>query len=131
MSRRGGGAWGGPVVRAYESRLAESAEAGVLTAQLGRARVPTESVLAPLSAEQLTVQVSPLMSPLVWDYAHIGHFEELWLARNVGGRPPMKAEHDDVYDAFARERSERGELPILPPDAADAHVKAVRKATPS
>jgi gamma-glutamyl hercynylcysteine S-oxide synthase len=72
-------------------------------------------------------QVSPLMSPLVWDLAHIGHFEELWLLRELGGQPPTRAEHDDVYDAFAHERSERAELPILPPRAAWAFVADVRE----
>src|SRR5262249_58886843 len=38
-----------------------------------------------------------------------------------------RAEHDDVYDAFAHERSERGELPMLAPDAARAYVRAVRQ----
>jgi iron(II)-dependent oxidoreductase len=108
--------------------LAESVETPVLGAELERVRARTESLLSPLSAQQLSLQVSPLMSPLVWDYAHIGHFEELWLLRNVGGRAPMAAEHDDVYDAFAHERSERGELPILSPAAADAYVRAVREA---
>jgi gamma-glutamyl hercynylcysteine S-oxide synthase len=75
----------------------------------------------------LLVQVSPLMSPLVWDFAHIGYFEELWLLRELGGEPPARAEHDDVYDAFAHERSERGELPILPPEAAREYVAAVRR----
>ena len=28
---------------------------------------------------ELTAQHSPLMSPLVWDLAHIGNQEELWL----------------------------------------------------
>ncbi len=107
--------------------LAESVDASVLAAELGRARARTEEVLAALSPEQLARQVSPLMSPLVWDYAHIGHFEELWLLRNVGGGEPMREEHDDVYDAFAHERSERGELPILPPAAARAYVAAVRE----
>jgi iron(II)-dependent oxidoreductase len=63
----------------------------------------------------------------VWDYAHIGHFEELWLLRNLAGREPMRAEHDDVYDAFAHVRGERGELPFLPPPAARAYVTAVRE----
>jgi iron(II)-dependent oxidoreductase len=85
-------------------------------------------MLASLSAEQLVVQVSQLMSPLVWDYAHIGHFEELWLLRTVGGRPPLRSEHDDVYNAFAHERAERGELRILPPAAASAYLTAVRDA---
>jgi iron(II)-dependent oxidoreductase len=108
--------------------LAEAVDAGALAGELQRARTRTESLLEPLTAEQLSLQVSPLMSPLVWDYAHIGYFEELWLLRNVGGQGPMRAEHDDVYDAFAHERSERGELPILPPDAARAYVSAVRRA---
>ena len=71
--------------------LAESVDAGVLAAESKRARARTESLLAPLSDEQLTRQVSPLQSPLVWDFAHIGHFEELWLLRNVGDRPPLRA----------------------------------------
>src|SRR6266542_4337128 len=48
---------------------------------LERARRRTEDLLAPLSDEQLTRQISPLQSLLVWDLAHIGHFEELWLLR--------------------------------------------------
>jgi hypothetical protein len=46
-----------------------------------------------------------VQSPLVWDSAHIGHFEELWLLRNVGGAEPLRSEHDDVYDAFAHVRT--------------------------
>src|SRR6185436_13593122 len=50
-----------------------------LALALEHARERTEALLEPLSDEQLTQQVSPLQSPLVWDLAHIGHFEELWL----------------------------------------------------
>jgi iron(II)-dependent oxidoreductase len=107
--------------------LTHSVDASLLERELERARERTERLLAPLSEEQLVMQVSALMSPLVWDYAHIGHFEELWLLRNLAGREPMRAEHDDVYDAFAHVRSERGELPFLPPPAARAYVAAVRE----
>ena len=93
---------------------------------LERARSRTLRLLAPFSDEQLCLQVSPLQSPLVWDFAHIGHFEELWLLRTVGGEEPLHEEHDDVYDAFAHERSERGELPYLAPAAARAFVDDVR-----
>jgi iron(II)-dependent oxidoreductase len=99
----------------------------VIARELERARCRTDELLAPLSDEQLVRQVSPLMSPLVWDLAHIGHFEELWLLREVGGREPFRAEHDDVYDAFAHIRSERGELPMLPPEPARAYVDDVRR----
>src|SRR5216684_3808761 len=98
-----------------------------IAGELERARARTEELLAPLSDEQLLSQVSPLMSPLVWDFAHIGHFEELWLLRERGGAPPLRAEHDDVYDAFAHERSARGELPMLPPAAARSFVADVRQ----
>jgi iron(II)-dependent oxidoreductase len=94
--------------------------------ELARARGRTLDLLAPLSGDELLRQVSPLMSPLVWDFAHIGHFEELWLLRELGGQPPADEGYDDIYDAFAHERAERAELPILQPDAARAFVAAIR-----
>jgi gamma-glutamyl hercynylcysteine S-oxide synthase len=105
----------------YELKPASS-----VVTELARARARTLDLLAPLSGEELSRQVSPLMSPLVWDFAHIGHFEELWLLRQVGGQPPADEGHDDIYDAFAHERAERAELPILQPDAARAFVAAIR-----
>ena len=99
-----------------------------LIVTLGRARRRTEDLLAPLSDEQLTQQTSPLQSPLVWDLAHIGHFEELWLLRRIGGRHAVSPEYDGLYDAFAHARGERGRLPILPPEAARAYVEDVREA---
>ena len=102
-------------------------DANAVAAQLELARGRTLDLLGPLSDEQLMRQVSQLMSPLVWDLVHIGHFEELWLLRELGGEPPLRAEHDDVYDAFAHERSERGELPILTPEAARAFVADIRR----
>ena len=99
-----------------------------LVVALEHARQRTENLLEPLSDEQLTLQISPLQSPLVWDLAHIGHFEELWLLRRVGGRSALSSEYDDLYDSFAHARSERGRLPILSPQAARAYVKDVREA---
>jgi gamma-glutamyl hercynylcysteine S-oxide synthase len=99
-----------------------------LSLALEHARWRTEALLEPLSDEQLTRQISPLQSPLVWDLAHIGHFEELWLLRRAGGRNAVSSEYDDLYDSFAHARGERGRLPILPPEAARAYVREVREA---
>jgi gamma-glutamyl hercynylcysteine S-oxide synthase len=99
-----------------------------LAAVLEHARKRTETLLEPLDDEQLTRQFSPLQSPLVWDLAHIGYFEELWLLRRAGGREPLAPEHDDLYDSFAHRRAERGALPILAPQTARAYVKEVREA---
>jgi len=99
-----------------------------LAAALENARGRTEALLELLSDEQLTRQISPLQSPLVWDLAHIGYFEELWLLRRVGGRAAVSPKFDDLYDSFAHPRNERGGLPILAPDAARAYVREVREA---
>ena len=93
-------------------------------AVLEHARARTEALLRPLDDEQLTRQFSPLQSPLVWDLAHIGYFEELWLLRNGNGSGAARL--DDLYDAFAHERAERGTLPILSPEEARAYVTYVR-----
>ena len=95
-----------------------------LKAVLEHARKRTEALLEPLDDEQLTGQVSPLQSPLVWDLAHIGYFEELWLLRNGNGDGGGLG---DLYDSFAHERAERGTLSILPPAEARAYVTKVRE----
>ena len=69
--------------------------------QLGHARDRTLALLEPFDASDLSRQVSPLMSPLVWDLAHIAHFEELWLLRTIAAAPPTDPRYDDLYDAFA------------------------------
>lgn len=99
-----------------------------LVAALERARRRTEHLLEPLTDEELTRQISPLQSPLVWDLAHIGHFEELWLLRRVGGRNAVSSEFDDLYDSVAHPRADRARLPILSPQAARAYVREVREA---
>ena len=97
-----------------------------IATELERARRATEALLEPLSDDALRQQVSPLQSPLVWDYAHIAYFEELWLLRGVAGADPIASRYDDLYDAFQHERNERGDLPLLDPAAARAYAADVR-----
>ena len=99
-----------------------------LASALGHARSRTEALLAPLSDEQLTQAFSALQSPLVWDLAHIGYFEELWLLRRVGGREPLLVEGDELYDSFSHPRNERAELPLLSPAEARTYADEVRTA---
>src|SRR5439155_4862081 len=97
-----------------------------IEAGLEGARARTLALLAPIDDADLVGQVSPLMSPLVWDLAHVGHYEELWLLRNVVGAAPTNALFDDVYDAFKHPRRDRPSLPILGPAEARAFVAGVR-----
>ncbi|MFF4485957.1 ergothioneine biosynthesis protein EgtB [Streptomyces sp. NPDC001544] len=95
-------------------------------ASLTTARDRTALLTGCVDEPDLTTQHSPLMSPLVWDLAHIGNQEELWLLRTVGGREPMRPEIDGLYDAFEHPRAERPKLPLLPPTEARDYVAEVR-----
>ncbi|MFS4105697.1 ergothioneine biosynthesis protein EgtB [Streptomyces sp. PD-S100-1] len=90
------------------------------------ARDRTTLLTSCVEEPDLTAQHSPLMSPLVWDLAHIGNQEELWLLRTVAGREAMRPEIDDLYDAFEHPRSERPSLPLLAPGEARAYAAEVR-----
>lgn len=74
----------------------------------------------------LTAQHSPLMSPLVWDLAHIGNQEEQWLLRTVAGHEAIRPEIDGIYDAFEHPRSERPTLPLLSPAESRRYAADVR-----
>ena len=97
-----------------------------IEAGLTAARARTLALLAPVDDTNLIRQVSPLMSPLVWDLAHVGHYEELWLLRNITGAAPTNELYDDVYDAFKHPRRDRPSLPLLGPVEARVFVADVR-----
>ncbi len=97
-----------------------------VAAQLDEARRRSLELLAPLSDADLVRQHSPIMSPLVWDLAHIGNYEELWLLRAVSGARPIDAALDDVYDAFRHPRRTRPALPLLGPIEARRYLGEVR-----
>ena len=117
-----------PGIHAPRQQAGEGADdlreviAGNLLTARERTRLLTESV----DDADLARQHSPLMSPLVWDLAHIANQEELWLLRNVGGLEPMHPEIDPLYDAFEHPRAERPTLPLLPPAEARAYAREVR-----
>jgi iron(II)-dependent oxidoreductase len=94
--------------------------------QLEHAREQTVAVLRPLGDSELERQVSPLMSPLCWDLAHIAHYEELWLLRSLVDATPTDPRFDDLYDAFRHPRRERAALDILTPCAARQFASDVR-----
>jgi iron(II)-dependent oxidoreductase len=77
---------------------------------------------------ELTRQHSPLMSPLVWDLAHIGQQEDLWLLRegNAGAQGLLPVQIERLYDAFEHPRASRVTLPLLPPTEARRFLVDVR-----
>ncbi|MEJ8651552.1 ergothioneine biosynthesis protein EgtB [Streptomyces sp. MS1.AVA.3] len=105
-----------------DPELLRERAASALLAARDRTRLLTTCVEDP----DLIAQHSPLMSPLVWDLAHIGNQEEQWLLRTVGGRDALRPDIDSVYDAFEHPRATRPSLPLLAPDEAHGYVAEVR-----
>ena len=97
-----------------------------VAAELQRTRARTAALTETVDEADLIRQHSPLMSPLVWDLAHVGNQEELWLVRDIGGREPVRHDIDELYDAFKHPRADRPTLPLLGPAEARAYVAEVR-----
>ena len=99
---------------------------GRIGAELERTRERTAALTDAVDGDDLVKQHSPLMSPLVWDLAHVGNQEELWLVRDVGGLEPVRFDIDHLYDAFKHPRRDRPALPLLDPAQARAYNRTVR-----
>ena len=100
-----------------------------LADDLARARARTLR-LVDFDDAELWRQYDPLMSPLVWDLAHIGQQEEFWLLR--GGDPArpgiLPPAVEGLYDAFEHSRASRVDLPLLSPERARSYCRTVRSA---
>ena len=85
-------------------------------------------LLTELDDTELTTQHSPLMSPLVWDLAHIGQQEDLWQLRggNAAAQGLLECKVEQLYDAFEHPRAERVSLPLLGPREARSFIADVR-----
>jgi gamma-glutamyl hercynylcysteine S-oxide synthase len=94
---------------------------------LAAVRDRTLSLVAPLSTDDLERQIDPLMSPLVWDLAHIAAYEDLWLVHRYGGRDLLHGELAAVYDAFETPRSVRGKIELLDHGGALQYMHDVRE----
>src|SRR5919205_1024985 len=103
--------------------------ATALPASLTTARQRTLALVAHLSAADLERQIDPLMSPLVWDLAHIAAYEDLWLVHRFAGAPLLHPELTAVYDAFETPRSIRGDIELLGAADAFAYLEEVRERT--
>ncbi|WP_163868616.1 ergothioneine biosynthesis protein EgtB [Myxococcus eversor] len=97
-------------------------------AELETARARVLRMLSGLPEHVLMNQHSPLMSPLIWDVAHVANYEEQWLLRALGAPALTDPAFDAIYDAFQHPRRTRAMLPLLPPESAFAYAARVREA---
>jgi gamma-glutamyl hercynylcysteine S-oxide synthase len=97
-----------------------------LSEALTEGRERTLALVAPLSDADVESQHTEIMSPLVWDLAHIAAYEELWLVHRFAGEPLSRPELAAMYDAFETPRAVRGDLPLLNRAQALAYLADVR-----
>jgi len=96
--------------------------------RLKEGRKRTRFLLKEVSKAELVRQHDPVMSPLIWDYGHVGNYEELWLLQKAHGKILSKRELYDMYDASLHPREERPSLKLLDRKDADLYLDAARKA---
>jgi iron(II)-dependent oxidoreductase len=101
--------------------------ATLLTGALEEARQRTLDLVAPLSDADVETAHSALMSPLVWDLAHIAAYEDLWLVHRHGGEPLLHPEYAAMYDAFETPRAARAGLALLDRGEALIYLEEVRE----
>jgi iron(II)-dependent oxidoreductase len=102
----------------------------VPTDALADARERTLALVEPLSDADVERQHTSIMSPLVWDLAHIAAYEELWLVHRYAGLPLSRPDLAAMYDAFETPRAVRGDLPLLNRAEALAYLEQVRERVP-
>jgi iron(II)-dependent oxidoreductase len=94
---------------------------------LREVRDATHALVAHLDDATLERAHSPIMSPLVWDLAHIAAYEDLWLAHRHAGLALLRPDLAELYDAFETPRAVRGEIEQLDAPAARAYLHDVRE----
>src|ERR687887_1195960 len=96
---------------------------------LTQVRDRTFALVAHLDDAELERQIDPIMSPLVWDLAHIAAYEDLWLVHRFAGEPLLHPELAARYDAFETPRAVRGEIELLDAPGARDYLRDVRDRT--
>ena len=116
-----------PVTGSIAARASWTAERAVEALEEARRR--TLALVASVSDADLERVHSPLMSPLVWDLAHIAAYEDLWLVHRYGERPLLHEDLAATYDAFETPRAVRGDIELLGPAQARQYLSEVRART--
>ena len=117
---------GGPVGAQVGQYLYMGLDTSEIRRRMTAVRQRTLALVEPLDDAGLARQVDPIMSPAIWDLAHIAAHEELWIVRRLADRESLHPEFEAIYDAVETPRADRGQIDLLQFDQCVTYLKAVR-----
>src|SRR4051812_20467116 len=100
-----------------------------LAATLADTRERTLALVEQLDDDVMHGPLDPIMSPLVWDLAHIAAYEDLWAVHRLAGEPLLHEDLAATYDAFETPRAVRGDIALLDREQALQYMRDVRNRT--
>lgn len=98
----------------------------LLAAWVHDARQRTVELVSDLSDEQLLGPQLRIVNPLLWEIGHVTWFQEKWALRHAGGKTPIRADGDALYDSAAIPHDSRWSLPLPSRSDTLAYMTAVR-----
>src|SRR3954463_3429480 len=105
-------------------------EEGLIRAHaLEETRRATLGLVARLDDDVMHRPLDPIMSPLVWDLAHIAAYEDLWAVHRLGGGSLLHEDLAATYDAFETPRAARADVELLNREQALQYMHDVRTRT--
>ena len=93
--------------------------------ELRDARARTLALVDDLDEDAFVVPFSPIVNPPLWELGHVAWFWEYWTLRHLGGREPLRADGDRLYDSAAVHHDTRWQLEIPDRRATLAYMHGV------
>ena len=78
-----------------------------------------------LRPEQWSVPRSPLLTPFIWELAHVAWFHERWILRHALGQEPLDPNIDTLYDSTRVPHPTRWDLDDYEADRVFAYVREI------
>lgn len=105
-----------------------AAEAFDLAEALRDARRRTLELTEDLADDAWLGPMLAIVNPPLWEVAHVGYFQELWVLRRGRGEPALIPRADDLYDSARVAHDDRWDLPLLPrAEMADYIAEVLRR----
>ena len=99
-----------------------------ITAWMREARRRTLAIAAALAPDDLLGPRLSIVNPPLWELGHVAWFQERWILRHAGGRQPLHADGDSLYDSSAIPHDARWGLPLPTLDETLAYLRAIEQA---